>query len=81
MNPPIDDTAAEAEPDTAPKSMHVSVFTYASPPGKRPTSDEAKSISRRAIPPSPISTPDSTKNGIASSGKLAMPVESRCATT
>src|SRR5687768_6007456 len=42
MKLPIDDTAATAEPDTAPNIMHVVVVTYASPPGRRPTSAAAR---------------------------------------
>ena len=54
----------------APKSMQVTVFTKASPPGSRPTRVAAKSISRFARPPAPISSPARMKNGIASSEKL-----------
>jgi hypothetical protein len=80
MKPPIDETAAVAEPEMAPNIMQVSTLTYDSPPVKWPTRAAAKSISRRAIPPSPIKMPARMKNGMASSGKLAMPVDIRWAT-
>ena len=68
------ETAATAEPLTAPKSMQVSVLTKARPPGRRPTRAAAKSIRRLARPPLPISSPARMKNGMASSAKLSMPL-------
>ena len=80
MNPPTLETAAAAEPEMEPNSIQVSVLTYDSPPGKRPTSALAKSISRRAIPPRPIRMPERTKNGIASREKELTPLTMRSAT-
>ena len=51
MKLPIDDTAAAAEPETEPKSMHVRTVTEDNPPRRRPTSTSARSISRLAMPP------------------------------
>ena len=65
----MDEMAAAAEPEMAPKSMHVTVFTKASPPGSLPTSVAAKSIKRRAKPPAPMSSPARMKNGIANRAK------------
>jgi len=80
INPPTDDTAAAADPEIDPNIMQVSTLTYPSPPRHQPTAADAKSISRRAIPPSPIKYPDRIKNGIASSGKLSTPPAIRWAT-
>src|SRR5688500_2230667 len=64
-----------------PNSMLPRMFTYARPPGRRPTTTFARSISRRAIPPRFINCPARMKNGIASSAKLSSPVAMRWAIT
>jgi hypothetical protein len=43
------------------------MLTSDSPPRTKPTSTPAKATSRRAMPPSAMMAPASTKNGIASS--------------
>ena len=76
---PIADVAAIAEPDIAPNNIDANTFTYAKPPGKLATNDFAKFISLLAIPPRFMISPAKTKNGIASSAKLSIPVVIRCA--
>ncbi len=74
------DAAAIAEPAIAPMSIAEIIFMSASPPGKEPTNVFAKAISRWAMPPLFISSPERIKSGIANSAKLSSPVPIRCAT-
>ena len=77
---PIAEAEARAEPAMAPISMAEMMLIKASPPGMAPTRVLAKAISLRAIPPRFMSSPDNTKNGMASRAKLSRPAAIRCDT-
>ncbi len=62
--------SATDEPEIAPKNVDASTLTSDRPPRMKPTSTPANATSRRAIPPSAMMAPASTKNGIASSENL-----------
>ena len=70
---PMAEAAAAAEPLIAPKSILATTLTTAKPPGNRPTSTLAKSISRKAMPPLFMILPAKMKKGIASRAKLSNP--------
>jgi len=59
-------------PETAAKIMQVSTQVMGRPPCTPPTSDLAKSTSRREMPPVSIRLPARMKKGMASSGNLSM---------
>ena len=80
MNPPTEDTVAVAEPEMAPKNMHVTMAEMERPPVKNPKSDSMTLTRRLARPPLLISAPARMKNGHASMGKESRPVMADCAT-
>ena len=59
------------------RNVVASTLTIESPPRSRvkPTSTSAKATSRRAMPPSAMIAPASTKNGIVSIATLLTPSE------
>ncbi len=65
--------SATEEPEMAPKKVEAMMLTSESPPRMKPTSTPAKATSRRAMPPSAMMAPASTKKGIASSENLFTP--------
>src|SRR6266481_352455 len=71
--------SADADPDTPEKNIALRTVTNPRPPGSQPTSAEAKSTSRRAVPPTSINVPARMNSGIASSRKTSMPTNRRCA--
>ena len=70
---PIDAVSATDEAEMAPKKVETMMLTSDSPPRTKPTSTPAKSTRRRAMPPSAMIAPASTKKGIASSESLFTP--------
>ena len=70
---PMEAVSATGDPEIAPKNVEARMLTSDRPPRTKPTSTEAKATSRREMPPSAISAPASTKNGIASSENLLTP--------
>ena len=70
---PIEAVSATDEPEIAPKNVEARMFTSDNPPRMKPTSTPANATSRRAMPPSAMMAPASTKNGIASSENLLTP--------
>ena len=75
MIEPTDAASATDEPEIVPNSVEAKMLTMARPPRIQPTSTLARLISRKAIPPSAMIAPASTKNGIASSEKSSVPSE------
>ena len=65
--------SATDEPEIAPKKVLAMMLTSDSPPRTKPTSTPAKATSRRAMPPSAMMAPASTKKGMASSENLFTP--------
>ncbi len=65
--------SATDEPEIAPKNVLAMMFTSDRPPRMKPTNTPANATSRRAMPPSAMIAPASTKNGIASSENLLTP--------
>src|SRR5690606_27271201 len=61
------------EPEMAPKNMLAVTAVMPRPPVTHPTSRSANRTMRRDMPPTAISTPVRTKNGIAIRVKLSMP--------
>src|SRR6516225_1947268 len=82
MTEPIAEVSATAEPEIPLKKVVASTLTADSPPRRRmnPTRTLAKATSRRAIPPSAMIAPASTKNGIVSIATLLTPLEICCMT-
>ena len=76
--PPTATIVDALEPVIAPKSAQVTTTVMPRPPGKWPTSVWMKVISRADSPPLPMMFAAKTKNGIASSGKLSSPANTRC---
>ena len=66
---------AGPEPDSAPQNMQVSTATMARPPTALPTRSSKKRAMVAASPARSRITPASTKKGMASRGKEAMPLE------
>ena len=66
--------SATDEPEIAPKNVEARMFTSDSPPRRKPTNTPAKATSRRAMPPSAMMAPASTKKGMASSENLLTPL-------
>ena len=69
---PIADVSATAEPEMPLRKVVARTLTTDSPPRTRvnPTSTSAKATMRRAIPPSAMMAPASTKKGIVSIATL-----------
>ena len=69
--------SATAEPEMPLRNVVARTLTAESPPRTRtrPTSTLAKATSRRAMPPSAMIAPASTKNGIVSIANLLTPLE------
>lgn len=63
--PPTAATVAGPEPEMAAKNMHTTTVTIARPPVNLPKKTLALSIRRLDMPPPPIISPASTKNGMA----------------
>ncbi len=61
-------------PLMAPKKVLARMLTRLRPPRTKPTSTPAKATRRRAMPPSAMMAPASTKNGIASRLNLFTPL-------
>src|SRR5690625_5451808 len=61
IKPPTAEAAAAAAPGREPNKVQRTTLTKARPPGNRPKNTLAKSIRRRATPPGPIQSPESTK--------------------
>ena len=70
---PSEDTSATALPEMPPKNMESSTFTYARPPRKRPTTRFARPTIFSEMPPAPMNSPITMKNGMESSEKLFAP--------
>ena len=66
-------TSATAEPEISAKNTEVPIETIDKPPRIKPTTDDAKAISRREIEEAFMIAPDKMKSGMASSGKLDAP--------
>jgi len=66
---PMEATVAGADPDIAPKNMHVTTVTIAKPPVNCPISESQKPTRRLERPPPSINAPERIKPGIASRGK------------
>ena len=62
------------EPEIAPKKVEARMLTSERPPRMKPTSTLANATSRRAMPPSAMMAPASTKKGMASSENLLTPL-------
>ena len=74
---PIAEVSATDEPDMPLRSVVASTLTTESPPRTRinPTSTSANATMRRAMPPSAMMAPASTKNGMVSIATLLTPLE------
>ena len=72
--PPMQDEHACAEPVMPPKNMLDTMPAWARLPGSRPISSMAKRMSFSVMPPRFMISPASIKNGIASRGRLPMPL-------
>ena len=79
---PIADVSATDEPEMPLMIVVARMLTCDRPPRIRvkPTTTAAKSTSRRAMPPSAMMAPASTKNGMVSIETLPTPLESCCIT-
>ena len=66
--------SATDEPEMAPKNVEARMLTSDRPPRTKPTSTPANATSRRAMPPSAMIAPASTKQGMASSENLLTPL-------
>ena len=77
MTDPIAETSATEEPEIPLRKVVARMLTADSPPRTRtiPTSTLAKATSRRAMPPSAMMAPASTKNGMVSIATLLTPSE------
>src|SRR3954471_11743087 len=80
MTEPIADVSATDEPEMPLMIVVARMLTCDSPPRIRvkPTMTAAKSTSRRAMPPSAMIAPASTKNGMVSIDTLPTPLASCC---
>ena len=69
--------SATEEPEIPERNVVAMMFTADRPPRTRtsPTSTLAKATSRRAMPPSAMMAPASTKNGMVSMATLLTPSE------
>ena len=67
-------TVAGPEPEMAPKKQATMTATMAMPPRRWPTQASAKATRRLEMPALAMMLPDSTKNGMANSRNLAMPL-------
>ena len=67
-------TVAGPEPEIAPKNMATMTQTMAMPPRWWPTQSSMKAIRRLEMPASAMMLPERTKNGMASSRNLDMPL-------
>ena len=67
-------TSATAEPEISAKNIEVPIVIIASPPRMKPNSALAKAIRRRDRLDEFMIAPARMKSGIASSGKLVVPV-------
>ncbi len=74
---PSEAVSATAEPVMPAKNMDVSTFTWPRPPLILPTKTSAILTRRLVIPERFMSSPDSTKKGMARKGKLSNPVNIR----
>ena len=74
---PIAEVSATAEPEMPLRNVVASTLTTDSPPRTRvnPTSTSANATMRRAMPPSAMMAPASTKNGMVSIATLLTPSE------
>ncbi len=74
---PIAEVSATAEPEMPLRKVVASTLTIERPPRTRvkPTRTSANATSRRAIPPSAMIAPASTKKGIVSIATLLTPSE------
>src|ERR1700746_1188742 len=74
---PIAEVSATAEPEMPLRNVVASTLTIERPPRTRvnPTSTSANATSRRAMPPSAMIAPASTKKGIVSIATLLTPSE------
>jgi hypothetical protein len=73
MTVPIEAVSATDEPEMQPKKLEARMLTSDSPPRIQPRKTNAMLTRRRAMPPSAMMAPASTKNGIASREKLVTP--------
>ena len=71
---PTEAVSAMDEPEMAPKKVDAKILTNDKPPRTNPTSTLANATKRRAMPPSAMMAPASTKNGIASKENLLTPL-------
>ena len=74
-------TVAGPEPEMAPKKQATITATMAMPPRRWPTQSSANATRRLEMPALAIMLPDRTKNGMASSRNLAMPLYTLVGTT
>ncbi|EWS64652.1 hypothetical protein Y695_02106 [Hydrogenophaga sp. T4] len=70
---PTEAVSATEDPEIAPKKVEARMLTSDRPPRTKPTSTLANATRRRAMPPSAMMAPASTKKGIASSENLFTP--------
>ena len=77
MTEPIAEVSATAEPEMPLRKVVASTLTMERPPRSRvsPTRTSANATSRRAMPPSAMIAPASTKNGMVSIATLLTPSE------
>jgi hypothetical protein len=77
MTEPIAEVSATAEPEMPERKVVAITLTADSPPRRRdtPTITLASATSRRAMPPSAMMAPASTKNGMVSMANLLTPLE------
>ena len=82
MTEPIAEVSATDDPEMPLMIVVARMLTCDRPPRIRvkPTMTAAKSTRRRAMPPSAMIAPASTKNGIVSIDTLPTPLESCCIT-
>ena len=73
---PTEAVSATEEPEMAPKKVLAMMLTSDSPPRTKPMSTPAKATRRRAMPPSAMMAPASTKKGMASRENLLTPAAS-----
>jgi hypothetical protein len=76
---PMAEQSATADPETPAKNMFVTIFTWASPPFKRPTIISANATNLSVIFAAFIKSPARIKKGMAMNGKTSTPVNMRCA--
>ena len=71
---PKAEVSAVEEPDIPPKNILAKIFTIANPPLIHPIKAFESLINLVAIPPAPIISPESIKNGTARSANTLMPL-------